>query len=356
MRFPKILVTTFGIVSWSFSWIYGQNPIDVSIPNVDGEESTTVAIPIEVGDLTGRNVISYQAVVTFDESVLDATGASSSETLTASFGSPTVNTDVDGEITVGGFGTSPLSGSGTFVNLIFNVVGQPGATSNLDFASFLFNSGNPAANTQGGIFIVNSVVPVELVSFSAEVKENSVKLKWVTVSETNNFGFEIQKSADGKAFSEIGFLTGKGTTTVQQEYVFHDTDIQAGAFFYRLKQIDTDGAFEYSNMLRVEIKLPEAFILGQNFPNPFNPETQVKYELPVSSIVTLRIFDMRGREIKKLVDHVDKSAGYHTVLWDGRDNSGNLVASGVFFYSLIAQPRQSDEKTYFQSRKMMLLK
>lgn len=152
MKIYQIFVLTLGFASGFVHFVQAQNPIAVSIPNVSEEKDSTVIIPIDVGDLTGSNVFSYQAVINFDELVLDAIGASSTQTLTESFGQPAINTSVDSQITVGGFGTSALSDSGTLVNLIFKVVGQPAEMTNLDFPSFIFNSGDPSATTPRGDF------------------------------------------------------------------------------------------------------------------------------------------------------------------------------------------------------------
>ncbi|NIR48732.1 T9SS type A sorting domain-containing protein [candidate division KSB1 bacterium] len=130
--------------------------INVRLPSdASGEPDNSVNIPIVVGDLTGRGVIAYQGTINYDESVLVATGASSAGTLSGAFGPPTVNISNNGEINVGGFGTTALSDSGTLVNLIFDVVGQSGETTDLIFENFVFNSGDPPASTQDGQFTVS---------------------------------------------------------------------------------------------------------------------------------------------------------------------------------------------------------
>ncbi|MFQ5864233.1 MAG: choice-of-anchor D domain-containing protein, partial [bacterium] len=160
------LLRLLSLFSFAFltmtSFAYSQT-IEVSMPDTaTGEPNTSVTIPIVVGELTGRNVLSYQAVIVFDEGVLDATGASSVGTLSESFGQPTVDTSVDGEVFVAASGASPLSGSGTLVNLIFNVVGQPGEMTDLQFVGFLFNTGDPPAVTTNGKFIVRSAAVPEI--------------------------------------------------------------------------------------------------------------------------------------------------------------------------------------------------
>lgn len=151
MKRLLILLTTFSVMFAKASF---SQPIEVSLPDTSATENTQIAIPIRVGDLTGRNVIAYQTRIAFDEGVLDALSASSSGTLSGAFGPPTVNMANDGEISVGGFGTSPLSGSGTLVELIFNVVGQSQDTTNLIIDTFVFNSGDPPAQLRNGKFTV----------------------------------------------------------------------------------------------------------------------------------------------------------------------------------------------------------
>jgi len=180
------------------------------------------------------------------------------------------------------------------------------------------------------------VVPVELVSFSADVSEEFVKLMWQTATETNNFGFDIERRIDGVAFSKIGFVPGHGTTTIPQIYDYEDKDVLAGrTYSYRLKQIDTDGSFEHSAILQVEINLPQNFVLSQNFPNPFNPETSIRYELPEAVDVKVSIFNLLGNEIRTLV-HEQKEAGVHSIIWNGKDNAGREVATGAYLYRIKA--------------------
>lgn len=155
MNLARVLILT-STLSFAIAESAFLQPISVSLPaDTTGAVGTSVTIPIRVEDLTDRNIIAYQATITFDESVLDATGASSTNTLSGAFGPPAVNVAMDGEISVGGFGASPLAGSGILVNVTFDIVGQPGDTTDLAFASFAFNSGEPSADTQDGKFIIS---------------------------------------------------------------------------------------------------------------------------------------------------------------------------------------------------------
>jgi len=202
---------------------------------------------------------------------------------------------------------------------------------------------------------VQSVVPVELLSFSSAVVDNDVTLHWATATEINNSGFEIQRSLTPTpsqkegAFETIGFVPGFGTTTEPKSYSFADENLSSGIYQYRLKQIDFDGSFEYSNTIEVEIAVPLEFSLEQNYPNPFNPSTKINYSIPVNSFVQLKIYDLLGREVAILVNE-EKQAGVYEVEFNSQQTTDNKqLPSGVYYYQLKAGE-------FIQTRKMLLLK
>ncbi len=199
---------------------------------------------------------------------------------------------------------------------------------------------------------VPEVVPVELTSFTASVSGSNVTLNWSTASEKNNLGFEVQRqagslqSAVGNGdWETIGFVAGRGTTTEISNYSFDDNlnHTHNHTLSYRLKQIDFDGSFEYSNVVEVEIGLPDQFVLEQNYPNPFNPVTTISWQSPATSHQVLKVFDVLGNEVATLVDEF-REAGRYDVTFDASN-----VASGIYFYELKAG-------AYIQSRKMVVLK
>lgn len=200
-----------------------------------------------------------------------------------------------------------------------------------------------------GVLYENQVVPVELSSFIYSIlSERTIELHWCTYSETNNFGFEIERSIDGKNFDKIGFVKGHGTSDISHNYNYIDSEINSIEHFYRLKQIDFDGSYEYSNAIKVIIGFPKEFYLSQNYPNPFNPETTIKYQLPISSKVMLQIFNIIGQKIKTLVNE-EEQAGYYEIKWDGTNDFGIKVSSGIYFYQIRAG------NNFIQIKKMLFL-
>jgi hypothetical protein len=190
-----------------------------------------------------------------------------------------------------------------------------------------------------------AVIPVELISFNATAKENTVSLSWETATELNNMGFEVERSEDGITFIKVGDVSGKGTTTEKQQYIFTDNQIKGeGKLYYRLKQLDYDGTFAYSETISVEYSaLPVEFSLSQNYPNPFNPATTIKFGIPKEVAVSLKIYDALGSEIETIVDQ-KMEPGYYKYQW-----VGTKYASGVYFYRLTAG-------NFVSTKKLMILK
>ncbi len=192
--------------------------------------------------------------------------------------------------------------------------------------------------------ITLEVIPVELTSFTSSVNGNVVNLNWSTATELNNRGFEIERSDDKSSWYRIAFVNGKGTSSEPQVYTYSDTwtGSPSTMLYYRLKQIDYDGSYTYSDVVVAEIA-PSSFSLSQNYPNPFNPTTSINYQLAVNSFVTLKVYDVLGNEVASLVNE-QKPAGEYKVDFDA---SG--LGSGFYFYVLKAG-------NFVQSRKMLLLK
>ncbi len=210
-------------------------------------------------------------------------------------------------------------------------------------------------------FTANSALPVELTNFTATSKNNVVELQWNTATEVNNYGFDVERASatlgmndnvpsgeDG--WEKIGFVQGNGNSNSKHDYSFIDDNISSGRYLYRLKQIDNDGSYKYSDEIEVDLKNSVSILLEQNFPNPFNPATKIKYSIPNlpasmqgSENVVLKVYDVLGKEVKTLINEF-KQAGTYELTFDA-----SALTSGLYFYR-ITVGSNSDIK------KMMLVK
>jgi photosystem II stability/assembly factor-like uncharacterized protein len=176
----------------------------------------------------------------------------------------------------------------------------------------------------------NGGLPVELVSFTASVNNNDVTLNWSTATELNNRGFEIERKVGENEFEQIGFVPGFGTTTETKNYQFKDANLNSGTYTYRLKQVDFDGTFEYSNEINVDVTNPFQFELSQNYPNPFNPSTTIQFSIANSEMVNIAIYNELGEKVSELVNSV-LSSGNHSVQFDAMG-----LASGIYIVKMRA--------------------
>ena len=188
----------------------------------------------------------------------------------------------------------------------------------------------------------SSPIPVELIGFAATSSGNIVELEWQTATETNNYGFEIERTSpllpphqqgdtEGSVDWEmIGFIPGHGTTTDPYNYSFKDEVISQGSFQYRLKQIDYNGSFTYSDEVNIDITLPLEFKLFQNYPNPFNPGTVISWQMALPNFVILMIYDVLGSKVATLINK-KLPAGNYKIEFDGAE-----FPSGIYFYQLNA--------------------
>ncbi len=188
----------------------------------------------------------------------------------------------------------------------------------------------------------NNPLPVELTSFEANVINKDVTLTWETATELNNYGFEIERKKGNEDWIKIDFVPGSGNSNIIKNYVYVDKNLTFGKYLYRLKQIDNDGEFEYSNQVESEI-INLSFNISQNYPNPFNPNTTISFSLPAKELVTLKIYDGLGKEITTLVNE-ELNTGTYEKVWDA-----SLYGSGVYFYRFTAGG-------YSKTCKMLLVK
>ncbi|MCB0731330.1 MAG: T9SS type A sorting domain-containing protein [Ignavibacteriae bacterium] len=217
------------------------------------------------------------------------------------------------------------------------------SSSNYDFAIVRYN--NP------------SVLPVELTTFTAEINSIGVELNWETATEVNNFGFEVERNAStslsmsvipsgDKGWEKLGFVEGHGNSNSPKYYSFTDNTVTSGKYSYRLKQIDIDGTFEYSDVIEVEV-LPTKYELFQNYPNPFNPSTNIKFSLPEDAKVNINIYNVLGERVASVLSE-ELKAGFHQIDFNS-NSAGYQLSSGVYLYTI-------ESKNFSQVKKMILMK
>ncbi len=224
-------------------------------------------------------------------------------------------------------------------------------------ASVAASTASIVANVMIAGFTTSSV-PVELTSFTSNVKGSQVNLNWETKTEVNFNKFEVNRtlisSKDATVtWLSVGTINASGTSTAPQKYSYTEKDLQAGKYQYRLKMIDYDGSYKYSSIVETEIAVPKNFELSQNYPNPFNPSTRINYCLPFDSKIILEVYNINGEMIGNLVNQ-EQSAGYYTVNFSSSTLNKN-IASGVYIYKLIAVDK-STGNIFTSLKKMMLLK
>lgn len=228
--------------------------------------------------------------------------------------------------------TAPGSSTPLFNNKTDYATGGGGifeADFNLDGKKDLITSSGNSGSTFVYLNQANLPAPVELASFTASVDKQNVNLKWSTVQEENNMGFEIERNSFGAGWKKIGYTEGHGTTNQISNYSFTERGMPTGHFNYRLKQIDYNGNYEYYDLSsEVIIGIPSKYNLAQNYPNPFNPVSVIGYQLPASGFVSLTVFDISGRKVSSLVNEF-KEAGYYSVTFDAKS-----LSSGTYFYKL----------------------
>lgn len=184
-------------------------------------------------------------------------------------------------------------------------------------------------------------IPVELTSFIASSVDGNVNLEWITVTETNNSGFEIQRRKGNGVFEAAGFVKGNGTTAEMHNYKFVDENLNNGNYQYRLKQIDYNGSYFLTNIIEIEVlSVPKSSKLSQNYPNPFNPVTSINYQIKFNGPVTLKVFDILGNEVVQLVNEY-QNAGSYSVQFPA---IGVHLTSGTYFYELKAGEFMSVKK------------
>lgn len=222
----------------------------------------------------------------------------------------------------------------------------PGQTIKVGFASVIGTNLTDLQTKATAAWNVyhSQIVPVELTSFAASVNAaGQVVLNWTTGSEINNLMFEIERSIGNSEFVRVGYVNGHGTTSEPQSYSYVDASVMTGQYFYRLKQIDYSGAYEYSNVIEVDVKGPLGFNLAQNYPNPFNPSTSIEFSIVEAGLVKLVIYNILGEEIQVLKNEY-LQPGFYQANFDATN-----LPSGMYIYKL-------ESANQVLAKKMMLMK
>ena len=241
------------------------------------------------------------------------------------------------------FGAILLIEDGTDFNAYYHTVNDLIQYFNLPYFLKMSKS---AIGTVATLAVISEIVPVELLAFTASINNSKIQLLWSTASELNNLGFEIQRSVDNPDnFVTVGFVEGKGNSTEINHYTFTDNPKLNGVnqLYFRLRQVDFDGSFSLSNVVNVTYDVPTAYVLNQNFPNPFNPSTRINYFVPRESFVSIKVYDFLGREVKTLVNDI-RPTGSYEILFDASE-----LTSGTYFYNMTAD-------NYSNTKKMIILK
>ena len=244
-----------------------------------------------------------------------------------------------------------LVGYGVESSTVYYMDPWPGEGAKIADYSWVVSGGS---HTWTHTNLLTSPLPVQLVSFRAIwTGSNAVMLQWTTLSETNSFGFEVERRDSSAGHYHTlpgGFVPGQGTSLVPRHYTYLDQSPIAGGASYRLKQIDLDGSAHYSEAVIAEMlvgaddgAIPSRHALHFNYPNPFNPSTTIEFALPHPGHVTLKVYNVLGEEVA-ILSAGDHAAGTFTATWNA---SG--MPSGVYLYRLSAGE-------YVQTMKMVLMR
>ncbi|MDP3148168.1 MAG: T9SS type A sorting domain-containing protein [Ignavibacteria bacterium] len=189
-----------------------------------------------------------------------------------------------------------------------------------------------------------NALPVELVTFSASVSGKDIVLSWKTATELNNRGWDVEReNTNSKSWVKVGFVNGVGTTLTPNNYSFTDKNVTSGKYLYRLKQVDNDGTSTYGKTVEVDFQGKPLTYALDNYPNPFNPETKIRFEIPVTSFVNVSVYNVLGEKVATLVNESMEQGVYE------KSFGANNLTSGVYIYKLSAG-------SYTITKKMMLTK
>jgi hypothetical protein len=183
-------------------------------------------------------------------------------------------------------------------------------------SAFPFNTGNTTNYYIDLVFNTTFALPVTLSGFKATPSNNNIAVNWKTNHESNNKGFDLQRSNNGSDWYSVTFIDGAGESSVTRNYGYTDKNLAPGTYYYRVNQLDFDGKSSYSEIVSATITGKGAISLFQNYPNPFTASTSIRFDLPSRQHARLSIVDLAGREIRVLTDKVSE-AGSHIITLNG---------------------------------------
>lgn len=302
--------------------------------------------------ITGPDTVAINMQQTYTVTITGGPLATAGVDIAASTGTlANVSSDLklsSGELTH----TSPKAPSSGSVTFQFKYTAPATIGTQTLYSTGLSTNGNGSTSGDQFNFATNktvtvvSALPVELTSFSGFAEKNSVRLNWVTATEMNNYGFEIQRKDNNSNWEKISFIKGAGNSNSSLNYSFSDKDVSGkNHLSYRLKQIDYNGTSTLSNIVEINGNfILNNYSVGQNYPNPFNPATNISYNIPADSKVNIKVYNSIGKEVAELVNEV-QSAGMHTVTFNA-----SALSSGVYYYTV------KSGSAFAETKKMTLIK
>ena len=242
-----------------------------------------------------------------------------------------------------------VTGAVVYVRAWNGPVADPSTTAYGESKTHTIQNSNFDSNDFGTFALTDSpAVPVELAAFNVQAFSDRVILNWRTETETDNIGFHIFRTTlpDGKREKVTSrMIDGAGNSSSARNYKWDDTDVQVEkSYRYWLASVSTKGVLEYHGPKSVMVLgTPEDYILSQNYPNPFNPATTIHYALKETGSVRLTVHNIRGQIVRELVNST-QHAGQYAVEWNGQDQNGNFVPSGVYLYTFEVNGFKSTQK------------
>jgi hypothetical protein len=311
----------------------GQFPMGVGTNNrnlwVAGTPTTGGTVSVQYTDANTTSAISFTEL---SNTFVNRYDASWTVATANSFAGSSLSLQIQGSGIPGISNIEDLTISGPAAA----AAGSPLATSGTTSDPVISRNGLTAATLASTAFYIasttSSALPVEMTSFTAVLQGTSALLNWATATEMNNSGFQIERSVEGSGvWAEVAFVNGAGTSSSPKTYSYEDKNLAPGKYVYRIKQIDNDGAYKYytASMPKVDAGVANTFQLDGNFPNPFNPTTNIQFSVPQDGYASLKVYNMLGQEVATLFAGMAKAGHYIPATFNA-----SRLASGIYFARL----------------------